>query len=47
MDLWIVSIGLFCLASLMGAVNFIATTLRMRVKGMTLMRMPLTVWSWL
>lgn len=46
MDLWILSIGLFCLASLMGAVNFIATTLRMRVKGMTLMRMPLTVWSW-
>jgi cytochrome c oxidase subunit 1 len=46
MDLWIISIGLFCMASLMSAINFIATTLRLRTKGMTLMRMPLTVWSW-
>ncbi len=30
----------------MGALNFITTTLDMRAKGMTMMRMPLTVWSW-
>jgi cytochrome c oxidase subunit 1 len=45
-DLWITSIAVFCLASLMGALNFITTTLDLRAKGMTLMRMPLTVWSW-
>jgi cytochrome c oxidase subunit 1 len=44
--LWIVSIALFCVASLLGALNFIVTTLNLRAKGMTLMRMPLTVWAW-
>ena len=34
-DLWIISIALFCVASLMGALNFITTTLDMRAKGMT------------
>src|SRR5512146_1075588 len=46
MDLWIVSIALFCVASLMGALNFITTTLDLRAKGMSMMRMPLTVWAW-
>src|SRR4029078_2600096 len=45
-DLWATSIAIFCLASLMGALNFITTVLDLRAKGMTLMRMPLTVWSW-
>ena len=45
-DLWITSIAIFCVASLMGALNFLTTTLDMRAKGMTMMRMPLTVWSW-
>ena len=45
-DLWITSIAIFCIASLMGALNFITTTLDLRAKGMTLMRLPLTVWSW-
>jgi cytochrome c oxidase subunit I len=46
-NLWIFSIVLFCFASLMGAINFIATTVDLRAKGMTLMRMPLTCWAWL
>ena len=45
-DLWITSIAIFCIASLMGALNFITTTLDLRAKGMSLMRLPLTVWSW-
>src|SRR5438045_3785873 len=45
-DLWITSIAIFCVASLMGALNFLVTTLDMRAKGMTMMRMPLTCWSW-
>jgi cytochrome c oxidase subunit 1 len=45
-DLWITSIAIFCIASLMGALNFITTILDLRCKGMTLMRMPLTCWAW-
>ncbi len=45
-NLWIIAIAIFCLASLLGALNFITTTLDLRCKGMSLMRMPLTVWAW-
>jgi cytochrome c oxidase subunit 1 len=45
-DLWIISIAIFCIASLMGALNFITTILDLRAKGMKLMRMPLTCWAW-
>jgi cytochrome c oxidase subunit I len=44
--LWAVSIALFCVGQLLGALNFITTTLDLRTKGMTLMRMPLTAWAW-
>src|SRR5918911_1241799 len=44
--LWIASIAIFCIASLLGALNFITTLLNMRTRGMSLMRMPLTCWSW-
>jgi len=46
MNLWIISIAIFCVGSLLGALNFITTLLNMRTKGMTLMRMPLTCWAW-
>jgi cytochrome c oxidase subunit I len=45
-DLWVTSIALFCVGALMSALNFITTTLDMRARGMTLMRMPLTCWAW-
>jgi len=45
-DLWVISIALFCIGSLLAALNFIATTLELRARGMSLMRMPLTCWSW-
>src|SRR6266496_4338841 len=45
-DLWIISIAIFCIGALMGALNFITTTLDMRAKGMSMMRMPLTCWAW-
>lgn len=47
MDLWLVSIGIFCLASVLGSVNLLTTIINKRCAGMTLMRMPLTVWAWL
>ena len=43
--LWIVSVAIFCGASLMGAINFIATVIDLRCKGMSLMKMPLTCWT--
>jgi cytochrome c oxidase subunit I len=44
--LWAVSIAMFCVGQLLGALNFITTTLDMRCKGMSLMRLPLTAWAW-
>jgi cytochrome c oxidase subunit 1 len=44
--LWIVSIAIFCVASLLTALNFLTTTINLRARGMSLMRMPLTVWAW-
>ncbi|HAB56297.1 MAG TPA: cytochrome c oxidase subunit I [Cellvibrionales bacterium] len=34
-------------SSIMGSINIIATILNMRAPGMTLMKMPLFVWTWL
>src|SRR5919112_530743 len=45
-NLWVISIALFCVASLLGALNFIVTLLNLRTRGMSLMRMPLTCWAW-
>ena len=45
-SLWVASILIFCVASLLGSINFLSTTIDMRAPGMTLMRMPLTVWAW-
>jgi cytochrome c oxidase subunit I len=45
-NLWGLSIAIFCVGSLLGALNFIATTMDLRAKGMTLMRMPMTTWAW-
>jgi len=45
-NLWAISIGLFCVGQLLGSLNFIATTLDLRTKGMTLARMPICTWAW-
>src|ERR1700686_3072335 len=44
--LWAASIAIFCVGQLLGSLNFITTTLDLRVKGMSLMRLPLTAWGW-
>ena len=43
----IFAIHLMGMSSIMGAINVIATILNMRAPGMTLMKMPLFVWTWL
>ncbi len=45
MDLWLVSLALFVVSSLLGGLNYISTILNMRTKGMTMTRMPLTIWA--
>lgn len=45
MDLWITSMALFVVSSLLGGLNYIATILNMRTKGMTMTRLPLTIWA--
>lgn len=47
MDLWLISIGIFCIASWLSAVNMLATILGERRAGMTWSRLPMTVWGWL
>jgi cytochrome c oxidase subunit I len=45
-DVWLVSAAIFSLAALLSALNFCVTTIEFRTKGMTLPRMPVTVWAW-
>jgi cytochrome c oxidase subunit 1 len=44
--LWAAAVAIFCVGQLLGSLNFISTTLDMRCKGMSLMRLPLTCWAW-
>jgi len=46
-DFFIFAIHLMGMSSIMGAINVIATILNMRAPGMTMMKMPLFVWTWL
>lgn len=45
MTLWLVSMTLFIVSSLMGALNYIVTVLNLRTKGMSMTRLPLTIWA--
>ena len=45
MDLWLTSIALFIISTLLGGLNYITTILNMRTKGMYMTRLPLTIWS--
>jgi cytochrome c oxidase subunit 1 len=44
-DLWILSLHLVAISSLVGAINFICTIHNMRAPGMSWMRLPLFVWA--
>ncbi|MEM9846250.1 MAG: cbb3-type cytochrome c oxidase subunit I [Bacteroidota bacterium] len=45
MTLWTFSLVLFVVSVLLGGVNYITTVLNLRTKGMSLWRMPLTIWA--
>jgi cytochrome c oxidase subunit 1 len=46
-DLWALAMTLFVVSSLLGGLNYVATILNMRTKGMTMMKMPLTIWAFM
>lgn len=45
MTLWLISMTLFIVSSLLGGINYIVTILNLRTKGMKMTRMPLTMWA--
>jgi cytochrome c oxidase subunit 1 len=45
MDYWITAMALFVVSSLLGGLNYITTILNMRTKGMSMTRLPLTIWA--
>jgi cytochrome c oxidase subunit 1 len=45
MDLWLVSMAMFVVSSLLGGLNYITTVLNLRTKGMSMTRLPLTIWA--
>lgn len=45
MTLWLLSLVFFVVSVLLGGINYITTVLNMRTKGMTMWRMPLTIWA--
>jgi cytochrome c oxidase subunit 1 len=47
MTLWLVSMSIFIVSSLLGSLNYIVTIFNLRTKGMTFTRLPLTIWAFL
>jgi len=45
MTLWLISMAIFIAQSLLGSLNYIVTVINLRTKGMSMTRLPLTVWA--
>ncbi len=45
MTMWLVSMSLFIVSSLLGSINYITTVINLRTKGMSFSRLPLTIWA--
>lgn len=45
MTLWLVSMALFIVSTLLGGINYIATIINLRTHGMSFTRLPLTIWA--
>lgn len=44
-NLWLMGVIIVGFSSVFGSLNYVTTIIKMRAPGMTLMRMPLTVWA--
>jgi cytochrome c oxidase subunit 1 len=47
MTLWLAAMAIFIVSSLLGSLNYIVTILNLRTKGMSMTRLPLTIWAFL
>ena len=45
MTLWLISMAIFIASSLLGSLNYIVTVLNLRTEGMSMTRLPLTIWA--
>ena len=45
MTLWLVSMSLFVVSSLLGGLNYVVTVINLRTKGMSMTRLPLSIWA--
>jgi len=45
MTLWLVSMALFIVSTLLGGINYITTIINLRTQGMSFSRLPLTIWA--
>ena len=45
MTMWLLSMAIFIASSLLGSLNYIVTVINLRTKGMTMTRLPLTIWA--
>lgn len=45
MDLWLISMALFIVSQLLAGLNYVTTILNLRTKGMSMTRLPLTIWA--
>lgn len=45
MTLWIISMALFIASQLIGGLNYVVTIINLRTKGMSMTRLPLTIWA--
>lgn len=44
-DMWAFAMTLFIISSTLGSLNYVATVLNLRTKGMSMFRLPLTIWA--
>jgi cytochrome c oxidase subunit 1 len=47
MTLWLISMVLFVVSSLLGGLNYVVTVINLRTKGMSMTRLPLTIWAFM
>ena len=45
MTMWLISMTIFIAGSLIGSLNYIVTVLNLRTAGMSMTRLPLTIWA--
>ncbi len=47
MTLWLVGMALFIVSALLGGINYVCTVINLRTKGLTMSRLPLTIWAFM